>query len=90
MTGNNLLIGALRWAIFNTIKDKPKIIKKTGTTFINHIGLSHGIPSITYGPGDPKLEHTNNEFIEIDEYLKTIEVYKKFFRKFLELYKKRN
>ncbi|MHA1489006.1 MAG: M20/M25/M40 family metallo-hydrolase [Promethearchaeota archaeon] len=90
MKGNNLLIGALRWAIFNTIKEKPKIIKKTGTTFINYIGLSYGIPSITYGPGDPKLEHTNNEFIEIDEYLKTIEVYKKFFRKFFELYKKRN
>ncbi|MHA1291476.1 MAG: M20/M25/M40 family metallo-hydrolase [Promethearchaeota archaeon] len=88
--GDELIIGALRWAIFKTIKEKPKLIKKTGTTFINTIGMHYGIPSITYGPGDPKLEHTNNEFIVIDEYLKTIEIYLKFFKKFFELYKKKN
>jgi len=86
--GDEFIIGALRWAIFNTIKEKPKIIKKTGTTFINAIGIHYGIPSITYGPGDPKLEHTNKEFIEINEYLQCIEVYSKFLIKFSELYQK--
>ena len=84
--GDNMIIGALRWAIFNTCKEKPKLIKKTGTTFINMIGMHFGIPSITYGPGDPKLEHTDNEFIDIDEFLTSIEIYVKFFTKFFELY----
>jgi len=85
----NLLIGALRWAIYNTIKEKPKLIKKTGTTFINSIGIKYNIPSITYGPGDPKLEHTNNEFIDISEYLNCIQIYNKFFDKFYEIYRKK-
>ena len=87
--GDEIIIGALRWAIFNTIKEKPKLIKKTGTTFINSIGIKYNIPSITYGPGDPKLEHTNNEFIDISEYLNCIQIYNKFFDKFYEIYHKK-
>jgi LysW-gamma-L-lysine carboxypeptidase len=66
------------------------LIKKTGTTFINAIGIHYGIPSITYGPGDPKLEHTVKEFIEIKEYLKSIEIYSKFFSKFYSMYHQQN
>ncbi len=87
--GNDIITSALRWAIFNTINKKPKLIKKTGTTFINEIGSHFNIPSITYGPGDPKLEHTDKEYIEIEEYLNSIEIYKKFFFKFFELYQKK-
>jgi LysW-gamma-L-lysine carboxypeptidase len=90
VSGNELIVGALRWAIFNTIKEKPTLIKKTGTTFINQIGIEFNIPSITYGPGDPKLEHTNEEFIEIKEFTKCIEVYVKFISKINENYKKSN
>ncbi|MGV9172395.1 MAG: M20/M25/M40 family metallo-hydrolase, partial [Promethearchaeia archaeon] len=67
--GKNLLIGALRWAIYKTLQEKPTLIKKTGTTFINKIGATLDIPSITYGPGDPKLEHTKDEYIEIGDFL---------------------
>ncbi|TFG26766.1 MAG: M20/M25/M40 family metallo-hydrolase [Promethearchaeota archaeon] len=84
--GENMIIGALRWAIFNTCNEKPKLIKKTGTTFINMIGIHYGIPSITYGPGDPKLEHTVNEFIDINEFLTSIKIYSRFYTKFFELY----
>ncbi len=87
--GNNILDGALRWAIFKVTNEKATLIKKTGTTFVNHIGNKLQIPSITYGPGDPKLEHTENEFIEIDEFSKAIDIYSKFFSKFFELYKKK-
>ncbi|MBD3256379.1 MAG: M20/M25/M40 family metallo-hydrolase [Candidatus Lokiarchaeota archaeon] len=86
---NNILIGALRWSIFNECNIKPKLIKKTGTTFINKIGLHYKIPSITYGPGDPKLEHTDKEFVEIKEYLKVIEIYKRFYPKFFELFRRK-
>lgn len=87
--GDNLLVGALRWAIFKTIKEKPVLIKKTGTTFINQIGIEYGIPSITYGPGDPKLEHTDQEHVEIKEFLDCVEVYLKFIDKFFELYQRK-
>jgi LysW-gamma-L-lysine carboxypeptidase len=87
---SEMIIGALRWSIFKTLKKKPKLIKKTGTTFINAIGIHYGIPSITYGPGDPKLEHTVKEFIEIEEYLKSIEIYSKFFSKFYSMYHQQN
>ncbi|MBD3193754.1 MAG: M20/M25/M40 family metallo-hydrolase [Candidatus Lokiarchaeota archaeon] len=86
--GNNLIANALRWAIYKVTKVKPKLIKKTGTTFINNIGKHYSIPSITYGPGDPKLEHTDNENINIQEYLNCIKVYNSFYKKFFELYKK--
>ena len=51
--------------------------------------MSYKIPSITYGPGDPKLEHTDDEFIDLDEYSKCIEVYSKFYTKFFEIYQKK-
>ncbi len=87
--GDKLVLGALRWAIFNTLNEKPKMIKKTGTTMINLIAVEKNIPSITYGPGDPKLEHTKDEFINIEEFLKSIQIYLKFYDKFFENYKKR-
>lgn len=80
--GDKMIIGALRWAIFNSINRKPKLIKKTGTTMINLIAVEKNIPSITYGPGDPKLEHTKEEFIDINEYLMSIQILLKFYDKF--------
>jgi LysW-gamma-L-lysine carboxypeptidase len=88
--GNSILTGALRWSIYKTLKRKPKLIKKTGTTFINQIGIHFKVPSITYGPGDPKLEHSDEEYIEISEFLEAIKIYKKFFSKLFELHKRKN
>lgn len=87
---NESIIGALRWAIYKELQKKPSLIKKTGTTFINQIGIEFKIPSITYGPGDPKLEHTDSEFIDINEYLQCIEIYKKFLTKFYKIYRKKD
>ena len=85
---NNILPNALRWAIFKTIEKKPVLVKKTGTSFTNLIASHYKIPTITYGPGDPKLEHSDAEYIEIEEYLRVIEIYRKFFPKFKELHRK--
>lgn len=87
--GNSILTGALRWSIYKTLQRKPKLIKKTGTTFINQIGIHFKIPSITYGPGDPKLEHSDGEFIEISEFIDAIKIYQKFLSKLFELHKKK-
>ncbi len=89
LKGNSILTGALRWSVFKTINRKPKLIKKTGTTFINQIGITFKIPSITYGPGDPKLEHSDGEFVEIKEYLDVIKVYNKFLGKLFDLHKRK-
>ncbi|MHA1340324.1 MAG: M20/M25/M40 family metallo-hydrolase [Promethearchaeota archaeon] len=86
---NNLLIHALRWAIFKTINKKAKILRKTGTTFMNLIKTNYEIPTIVYGPGDPKLEHTCYEKIEKKEFLNAIEIYNVFFPKFFELFFKK-
>ncbi|MFX1257622.1 MAG: M20/M25/M40 family metallo-hydrolase [Promethearchaeota archaeon] len=86
--GDDLIVGALRWAIYKTISKKPKLIKKTGTTFINKIGIELKIPSITYGPGNSKLEHTDEEFIDLEEFSKSIEIYTKFYTKFFENYRR--
>ncbi|MBN1802859.1 MAG: M20/M25/M40 family metallo-hydrolase [Candidatus Lokiarchaeota archaeon] len=86
--GDDVMTGALRWAIFKIRKEKAIMVKKTGTTFTNVIGTHFGIPTITYGPGDPKLEHTDGEFVEIDEYKEALEIYQKFIEKFFYNYQK--
>ena len=83
---DEIIIEALKSAIFQILNDKPKIMKETGTPVINTIGAQYKIPSITYGPGEPKLDDMDNEFIEIDEYLKSIEIYSKFYDKLFEMY----
>ncbi len=86
---DELIIDALEWAIFNTLNVKPELIKNTGTTFLNAIGIHYGIPTITYGPRDAKLEHINGETIEIDEFLNSLVIYSKFFDRFFDLYQKK-
>ncbi|MHA1606210.1 MAG: M20/M25/M40 family metallo-hydrolase [Candidatus Freyarchaeota archaeon] len=49
-------------------------IKKTGTCFMNLIGKWFNIPVVSYGPGDPSLEHTENENILVSEYLAAINI----------------
>ncbi len=46
---------------------KPKLIFKSGSGDMNTLGNRWKIPAVTYGPGDTKLSHTNNEVININE-----------------------
>ncbi len=53
----------------------PVFKRKTGTSDMNVLGEKWtDAPMVAYGPGDGNLGHTNHEQIEIDEYLKGIEV----------------
>jgi LysW-gamma-L-lysine carboxypeptidase len=56
---------------------KPVFKKKTGTADMNVLGEKWSTPMLAYGPGNGQLGHTNNEYIEIDEYLKGVEVFGK-------------
>lgn len=53
---------------------KPRFKLKTGTSDMNVVGPAWGCPIIAYGPGDSTLDHAPNEHIEIDEYLRAIDV----------------
>jgi LysW-gamma-L-lysine carboxypeptidase len=64
-------------AIRKVLKRHPRLIRKTGSSDMNLIGTKVRIPIVTYGPGDSKLDHSPNEYIEIEEFLLSIEVLKK-------------
>jgi LysW-gamma-L-lysine carboxypeptidase len=53
---------------------RPTFKLKTGTSDMNVVGPVWNCPIVAYGPGDSSLDHTPNEYIEIAEYLRGIEV----------------
>jgi LysW-gamma-L-lysine carboxypeptidase len=56
----------------------PVFKKKTGTSDMNVLGEKWtSAPMMAYGPGDGNLGHTQNEYIELDDYLKGVDVLKK-------------
>jgi [amino group carrier protein]-lysine/ornithine hydrolase len=54
----------------------PRFKLKTGTSDMNVVGPVWGCPIVAYGPGDSRLDHTPDEHIEIEDYLRAIEVLK--------------
>lgn len=69
-----LLVEALVRAIKEELGEETKFIKKTGTCFMNLIGKHFNVPVVCYGPGDPALEHSQEESIDTEEYLAAIRV----------------
>jgi LysW-gamma-L-lysine carboxypeptidase len=74
---NSPLVRALTLGVLDVEKARPQLIRKTGTGDMNIIGNSLNIPVVTYGPGDPHASHTIDEHVSTDEYLRSIEVFKK-------------
>jgi len=54
----------------------PAFKKKTGTSDMNVLGTKWKTPIIAYGPGNSSLDHTDEERIELSEYLRSIVVLK--------------
>lgn len=72
---NNILVKTLVKAIRENGLS-PKYKRKTGSSDMNLlVRLTENI--VTYGPGDSSLDHTDMEFINIDEYLKSIDILEK-------------
>jgi [amino group carrier protein]-lysine/ornithine hydrolase len=64
-------------AFANAIQQQGGQIKfkyKTGTSDMNIVGPVWKCPMVAYGPGDSALDHTPDEHISLDEYLKAIAV----------------
>ena len=78
-----VLFKALTQAIEETVKGPVKLLRKTGTGDMNVFATKTKVPTVTYGPGNSQLSHTLNEYIEIEDYLTSIEVYKRVVTKLL-------
>jgi LysW-gamma-L-lysine carboxypeptidase len=88
--GDNPLVQALRWSAFKEMGRKIGLLYKTGTTYTNILQEHYSkhnpdFVCITYGPGDPRLEHTDHERISKGEFNETIRIYQRFFPKFLDV-----
>ena len=52
----------------------PRFNVKLGTSDMNVVGPVWGCPIVAYGPGDASLDHTPEEHIVLDEYLRSVRV----------------
>ncbi|MCX8024826.1 MAG: [LysW]-lysine hydrolase [Thermanaerothrix sp.] len=53
---------------------KPSFTLKSGTSDMNLTAPAWGCPTLAYGPGDSSLDHTPQEHIQVEEYLKAVDV----------------
>lgn len=70
---DNVLTRAFRGAI-RAHGGQPRFLHKTGTSDMNVVGHIWNCPIVAYGPGDSALDHTPDEHVDLDEYLRAIEV----------------
>jgi LysW-gamma-L-lysine carboxypeptidase len=82
------LVRALSISIRRVIGKPATVLRKTGTGDMNILGKAMNVPIVTYGPGDSHLDHTIDEHIVIDEYLKSIQVFKETILKLSEIHNK--
>jgi LysW-gamma-L-lysine carboxypeptidase len=87
---DSIAVRAFRWAIRNTMKCQVALVKKTGTSDMNLFAQSTSMPMIAYGPGDSSLDHTENEHINIREYLNSVEIYASAIQHLASLTHKKN
>ncbi|RWQ13506.1 ArgE/DapE family deacylase [Mesorhizobium sp.] len=69
-------IAAVAAAVCADVAGTGKYIGGTGGSDANQLSLA-GIPCIVLGPGSTDQAHTNNEFVEVDQVAKAVEIYQK-------------
>jgi LysW-gamma-L-lysine carboxypeptidase len=70
---NTPLVRALLSAI-RSEGGTPSFVYKSGTADLNILAPVWKCPAVVYGPGDSALDHTPDEHISLDEYLKAVAV----------------
>lgn len=79
---DSLIVRAFQRSIIMNLSTRPVLTHKTGTGDMNTLAQRMGIPCVTYGPGDSKLEHTEGEYVEVGDYLDSIKVLRGMMREF--------
>ena len=82
---NSELVRGFSWGIREITNKRPVLLRKTGTGDMNLFGAVNKIPIITYGPGDSRLDHTQDECVDLEEYKKSIEILCQGIRRTLQL-----
>jgi len=86
---NSVLVRGLSWAV-REVRGRPAtLLRKTGTGDMNLLGAGLGVPMVTYGAGDSKLDHTDSECIDLEEYLDSVKILEKGLVRMLELHNRR-
>jgi LysW-gamma-L-lysine carboxypeptidase len=70
------LVRAFQRAILTRLETRPALIRKTGTGDMNTFAQTSSAQCVTYGPGDPKTSHSDEEFVKESDYLASIAVLK--------------
>lgn len=81
----SLIVRSLVRGILEVQRKRPTFIKKTGTGDMNIFGRVTNIPTVTYGPGDARLSHTDQEKILISEFLMGVDIYERAARNLFTL-----
>ena len=68
------LARSFRSAVLERTGSDARIVFKSGSGDMNILGNSWNIPTVTYGPGDTRLSHTNDEHIALDDVIKSAEI----------------
>lgn len=71
---DSVVVRAFQRSILKTLNTRPVLTNKTGTGDMNTLAERMRIPCLTYGPADSNLGHTEMEFVDIPDYLGSIEV----------------
>jgi len=70
---NTKLVRVFR-SVIKKHQGRAALIKKLGTADMNIIAPFYKVPTIAYGPGDSKLDHTPKEHLDLKEYFKSIKI----------------
>ena len=70
----SILVKAFSHTIYKKRGKPVALLKKTGTSDMNNYGIAFEVPTITYGPGESRLSHTEEEKILLSDYLSSIEI----------------
>jgi LysW-gamma-L-lysine carboxypeptidase len=70
----SVLVRAFQRAILLQLKTKPSLVRKTGTGDMNTFAQRKHAECVTYGAGMSKTSHTDDEMVEVKDYLGSIDV----------------
>lgn len=56
------------YQVIKSIGKQPTFVAKTGASFMNRLKKSWDCDMIAYGPGDSSLDHTDHEFLSLEDF----------------------